>query len=106
MVRKSTNGSILNYAVQNLIEYLVNPAIFERNSRDALNLKELRAINRTPPNTFWSPPARDTPTKGIPMQIPNRKSSMATSGGSSGYYSNYTPPGGQVMRKTSIVPRY
>ena len=91
----------------------MNPAILERNSRDALNLKELRANNNTPPTTFGSPtygtptygtPTRGTPTKGMPTQIPNRKSSLAISGGgTSGYYSNYTPP----ERKTSIIkPRY
>ena len=89
----------------------VNPAILERNSRDALNLKELRANNSTPPNIFRptknETPTRGTPTNGMPTQISNRKSSLATSGASSGYYSNYTPPGGQSVRKTSIVkPRY
>ena len=85
----------------------MNPAILERNSREALNLKELRANNNTPPTTFGTP-TRGTPTKGIPTQIPNRKSSLAISGGgSSGYYSNYTPPGGQAERKISIIkPRY
>ena len=103
-VRDVSNIWVPNITLKYWLYNSVNPAILERNSRDALNLKELRANNNTPPTTSYGTPTRSTPTKGIPTQITNRKSSLAISGGgSSGYYSNYTPPGGQVERKTSII---